>query len=254
MTRQGNTLNSVLREAWDGRPLQILTKTSPARATGAYISVVAHITVEELRAELSDIDAANGFANRFIWIAVRRSKLLPEPRPLDETVLRHLAHKVKSAVMVGRTVGEMVKDARARSLWQEVYETLSREREGLAGSILARAEAQVLRLSMLYALLEQSTIIMESHLKSALALWEYCERSALYIFKDATGNAIADTIYRTLKQNGRLTRTQIFDLFGRNESRGRIDSALGLLLEWGKARVYYEASGGRPTEIWVAVQ
>jgi len=34
MKREGNTLSTNIRQAWDGSPFHILTKTSPMRATG----------------------------------------------------------------------------------------------------------------------------------------------------------------------------------------------------------------------------
>ena len=42
--RQDNTLSAILRNAWDGKTLETLSKTAPARATGAHISIIGHIT------------------------------------------------------------------------------------------------------------------------------------------------------------------------------------------------------------------
>ena len=64
MERSGNNLSPNIRHAWDGLLLQTMTKT-PLKATGAHISVVAHITKDELRARLTRTDMCNGFANRF---------------------------------------------------------------------------------------------------------------------------------------------------------------------------------------------
>jgi hypothetical protein len=47
--RQGNTLSSQIRNAWDSGDLRILTKNQAARATDAHISMVGHITRDELR-------------------------------------------------------------------------------------------------------------------------------------------------------------------------------------------------------------
>src|SRR5262249_5987209 len=54
MAREGNTLSPVLRSAWDSGNLRILTKNSPARATDAHISIVGHITRQELRRLLTE--------------------------------------------------------------------------------------------------------------------------------------------------------------------------------------------------------
>ena len=52
MSRSGNTLSTTLREAWESGVLQTMVKNSPAKATGAHISIVGHITVDELRTNL----------------------------------------------------------------------------------------------------------------------------------------------------------------------------------------------------------
>lgn len=76
--RSGNTLSATIRCAWDTGNLMTLTRSDPVTATGAHIAVVGHITLQELRAELTATDSANGFANRFIFACVKRSKLLPQ--------------------------------------------------------------------------------------------------------------------------------------------------------------------------------
>jgi hypothetical protein len=62
--REISTLSPTLRSAWDGRPLQLLTRTAPARASEAHISLIGHITQTELRHHLTQIELANGLANR----------------------------------------------------------------------------------------------------------------------------------------------------------------------------------------------
>lgn len=123
----------------------------------------------------------------------------------------------------------------------------------MVGALLARAEAQCLRLSALYALLDHSPAVRPDHLDSALALWRYVERSVRYLFGDATGDPLADTIWRAL-QAGELTRTQLRDLFARHESSARIDSALGLLAESGRIVSEQRTTGGRPVELWRRAQ
>jgi hypothetical protein len=51
--RQGNTLTSHIRQAWDGGILSTMTRSSPLRATGAHVSIIGHVTIDELRARLS---------------------------------------------------------------------------------------------------------------------------------------------------------------------------------------------------------
>ena len=67
MQRQGNTLEPIVRPAWDGTVLRTLVKNSPLMATGAHISILGNITQEELEIALSQSSLFNGFANRFLW-------------------------------------------------------------------------------------------------------------------------------------------------------------------------------------------
>ena len=53
MSRAENTLSAVLRNAWDRGDLRTSTKNSPAKASGAHISIVGHITGDELVAKLT---------------------------------------------------------------------------------------------------------------------------------------------------------------------------------------------------------
>ena len=94
MGRSGNNLSPVIRNAWDGLLLQTMTKNSPLKATGAHISIIGHITKDELRARLTRTDMANGFANRFLFCLVRRSKLLPYGGHFDDSVIAKLDERI----------------------------------------------------------------------------------------------------------------------------------------------------------------
>src|SRR5215218_2156601 len=102
MNREGNTLSPVIRQAWDGNTLQIMTKNSPARATGSHISIIGHITKEELLRHLNETESANGFANRFLWLMVRRSKELPFGGDWSAVDEEPLVERLKSALAFGR--------------------------------------------------------------------------------------------------------------------------------------------------------
>src|SRR5262249_13926753 len=155
------------------------------RATGAHVSLIGHITAEELSRYLSTTEAANGYGNRHLWACARRSKELPEGGRVDGAALERLQDRLAGAIGFARGVGGMGRDEEAREIWREVYGQLSGERPGLAGSLLGRAEAHVLRLSVLYALLDCSTAVKAPHLMAALAVWDYCDASVRHIFSDA---------------------------------------------------------------------
>jgi hypothetical protein len=256
--QENNTLSAILRQAWETGDLRTLVKQSPAQATGAHIGLIAHITLEELRRYLSATEAANGFANRFAYFAVKRSKVLPEGSSPDPAVMRSLGQRIAAALSVGRSLGELRRDDRARGLWREVYGPLSEGKPGLAGSMLARAEAHVMRLACLYAVLDQSNAVRVEHLLAALALWDYAEATVHWAFGDSLGDPLADELLRLLRAAGAagMRRSDISNALGRNQNADRIGRALGVLLEVRLARferVSGEA-GGRPSELWFAVK
>lgn len=253
IARETNTLSAVLRQAWDGGDLATLTRHHPLRATDAHVSLVGHVTEEELRRYLTETDRANGFANRFLWLCVRRSKLLPEGGVVPEDVVADLVAALREVVAFAATVGEIRRDEAARAVWAEVYPALSAGHPGLLGAILSRAEAQVLRLSALFALLDRTATVRPAHLRAALALWRYAEASAKRIFAGMLGWTVADTILEALRTRGAMTATAIHGLFGRNRSRGEIHAALEELGTAGQVVSRTEPTAGRPAVVWAAV-
>jgi hypothetical protein len=249
--RPGNILSAVARGAWDRGDLSVLTKNSPARATGAHVAIVGHITPEELERRLSTTEAGNGFANRFLFVCARRSRILPRGGALDPQAFGTLAAKLRAMIEAARKIRRLDFDAEADGLWRRVYPALSEGRPGLLGAVTGRAEAYVLRLAVAFALLDASEIIRVPHLRAALALWQYAEDSARYLFGERLGDPDAELILEGLR-NGPdgLTRTEIRDLFGRNRSGEQIDRALAVLTVRSLAVRAMKTTAGRSAEVW----
>src|SRR3990167_660985 len=135
MGREGNTLSAVLRNAWDFGDLQTLTKNSPAKATGAHISVLANITPEELTRYLTESESFNGFANRFMFCCTKRSKFLPRGSQLDDSKLAPIIEKLKDAAKFVTHTEEITRSEETWQLWEEVYPALTDGRSGLMGAL-----------------------------------------------------------------------------------------------------------------------
>ena len=116
MQRDGNTLSATIRDAWDGKNLRNLVKNSPARATGPHISIVGHITSDELRRYLDRTETGNGFANRFLFCCVRRSKLLPLGGGTTGN-LAPVVERLRAAIAHARSCGQLRFDSAAEALW-----------------------------------------------------------------------------------------------------------------------------------------
>lgn len=253
MSRDGNCLSPVLRDAWDRGELALMTKNSPARATGAHIGILGHACCEELLRYLNSTEAGNGFANRFLWICAKRSKFLPDGGFLKDEQMAPLADKLRKALEFAKGPYEVHRDEEAATMWRGVYPALSEGKPGLLGAVIGRGEAQVVRLSLTYALLDLSHVIRAEHLAAALAVWEYAESSARFIFGESLGYPEADRLLAALRAAPEgLSRSEINGVFGRHRSESEIDSALRTLAENGLAESHTLETQGRSREVWSA--
>jgi hypothetical protein len=250
MWREKNTLSAIIRQAWDSTGvLRTMTKNSPAKATGAHVSIIGHITRDELLRHLTETEAANGFGNRFLWICTKRAQFLPEGggQPNYNSLVEYL----HNALDLAKKMGTLHRDDESRAVWAELYPELSSDRMGLFGNITNRAEAQVLRLSVLYAALDGAQWVRLPHLEAALAVWQYAEASAKWIFGDRTGDEVADRILDALG-HGEMDRTAMYYLFGKHVKAERLSAALTMLHSLGRIKKEVrESDGGRPREAWM---
>jgi hypothetical protein len=252
--RELSTLSPTLRTAWDARPLAILTRTAPARASTAHITVIGHITQHELRRHITQTELANGYLNRILIVACRRQRLLPEggdQDPLHGTGLdRLLAGTLKHA----RHTGHVRLDPDAREQWHHAYHQLATQPEDQnVAQITARAEAHIIRLALIYTLADGATHISPPHLSAALALHDYAARSASWALSGATGQPLAEQIHTALQQHPEgLTRSQISQALNHNQPAGEIDHALTALHTAGRVTKTQIPTGGRPAQLWTA--
>ena len=248
-------LSPLLRSAWDSGNLPTLNMQQHLQATGTHISLIAHITQRELAQSLHHTETHNGFANRCLWTWVQRNSCLPEGGDLSDGALSAVACELRRALDWAAATPEILfrRDDAARKLWQDCYPDLSQLRPGLRGAATSRAEAQVLRLSAIYAALDTSPVVGLPHLQAALAVWDYCSNSAILLFGDSTGDAIADRILEALVESPKgLTKQQIRRLFHGHVSCDRIDAALEQLMQIDAAKFKSEPTRGRPSTLWSA--
>jgi hypothetical protein len=165
--------------------------------------------------------------------------------------------RLAEAIAFARTVEEVRWTPEAMTLWEPEYPRLTTPRPGAFGKATGRAEAHALRLALLSALLDRSAQIKPDHLQAALAVWDYAERSARYIFGDSTGDRDADRILQALRAapDG-MTRYEIQrGVFGGHKSGEWLASKLAMLLRLGVARMEMATdTGGRHAELWHSVR
>jgi hypothetical protein len=262
MKQETNIVSEVLRKAWDCYPpvLQTMPKHKPSVATEPLISMVAHITIDELRQRLDKLSITDGFGNRFLYACVDRSKLLAHGGNHDPDVIDALGTKTREAIAAAQAMDRLTMSSDAAALWEKIYNDTENIEltSGLIDHITARAAPQTIRLAMLYALLDGSAQITVPHLSAARALWRFCETSAHYIFENLSSDRIADTILRELKDarpDGMNQRDLLHDVFGRNVHAHEIKQALRKLEAAGKVRRVQKTRGGvgRLGAIWFAI-
>ncbi|MDQ2896185.1 MAG: YfjI family protein [Actinomycetota bacterium] len=253
-SREISTLSPTLRCAWDARPLALLTRTSPARATHAHISLIGHITQSELRRHTTTIELTNGYLNRFLIVACRRQRLLPEGGDQDPLHATGLTRRLHVTLQHAQTAQQVTLDPGARELWHDAYARLAQPQPGIIGQITARAEAHTIRLALIYALTDRARTINQQHLQAALALHDYTTRSAAWALQGATGEPLTEQIHAALQTHpAGLTRSQISDTLKHNQPAGRIDDALQTLAHAGRATSTKLPTGGRPAQLWTAI-
>jgi hypothetical protein len=255
--QRNGQLSPLLRCAWDGGDLSAHDGRRPLQATGAHISMVGHVTQSELAHHLSRTEALNGFANRCLMISVRRSKSLPEGGSLPPEQLSAVARELRRTLNWVHSQTEILfrRTAAARELWNDRYPALSQGRPDVYGAATSRAEAQVLRLSAIYAALDCSPLVEACHLQAALAVWDYCLASARLFFDASPIDPTAQRIGEALDAAPEgLTRTQIRGLFHGHVSTERIDLALEQLSGLGLINRRTATGRGRSSTFWFPVE
>lgn len=252
MNRKDNILSPIIRQSWDKGNLSVLTRISPLEAKNANISILAHITIEELSRNLSTSEKCNGFANRFLWFFAKRSKKLPFGSQTNiEKILNQLIHQLKDVVKFSKNIKQIQWAEETKPLWEKAYGDLSRDRFGLEDVILSRAEAQILRLNVIFAILDKSTVVKKNHLKASLAIWDYVEQSIKFIFNKDNYVNKTERILTALKSNGgEMTRTDISHIVFNNHVKAReIDEIINEMEENNIITRKKESTSGRDINI-----
>ena len=249
--REGNTLSPILRGLWDDGDAEPLTKTSRCKTTGAHISLITHITLGELRKTLTVTEQLNGFGNRFLWVCSQRKKILPRPEQMDLKWLLDFQGRLNKITQAARMVGRMQYTPEAWELWDSEYPRLTMAYGGTAGCMVNRGEAQVVRLSLIYALLAGHAGIQIDDLQAALAFWNYCKDSALYIFGGSSTDKRKAKILEYMKSNQTMTKAEIRSKIFSNHIGGEeLDAVLAEMAEEYLLEVTEEKeTGGAPRTI-----
>jgi hypothetical protein len=249
MNREGSTLSAILRNAWDGVPMGYSRARDEVLITDHHVSMLGHITPAELKAKLTEVDTANGFVNRVLFLAVRREQLIPFPTSPDALV-EPFVRRVHLAIIEAQAIRALEFDETARERWAAFYTELAlTPRLGLAGAVSGRHETQVARLALVYALADRSPSVGVTHLEAAIALADYARRSVIWALGDSTGNRHADVLLRMLAE-GEVGYDEAKRTLGLRQAAD-MAAVVAVLVDAGLAEVARlpKAGGGRAARV-----
>lgn len=263
--RDGNTLSAALRDAWDGIDMKPATKTSRTWASNPHIGLIGAVTPSELMALIAARDLRNGFANRFLFIWAERMKLVERPEPTPPQVVDELASRILDVLQFCRaerwaerdwTRMELSEAAQAR--YSELYlgELNDFSMGDQLAALLERRAPMLLRLAMLFALTDLTTVIEARHLDAALAWIRYSVDSVRFVFASGAEEQVAEEtqadvqkLVKYLERKTVATRTQLnVDCFSRHISGERLDRAIEEMLMCNPPRITVDidrSGGGR---------
>jgi hypothetical protein len=235
-SREKNTLSAMIRTAWDGKTISPLVKNSKWKASHPHIVITAHITSFELIAKMTNTDAQSGFMNRFIILHIVRPKLVPLPKRTPDKDIDRVAAKVAEAVkfaigsdVTNRNGLKVTLSPEAENLWRSVYPEMTKEHDGIRGSLLARTEIYCRMLAMIFALLDKTAVIEVRHFQAAFAWINYWIDSVHYIFGNLASKIKAEklekdakSVYEFICKNSGCTRTEI-TRFYKNKPMGTVE-------------------------------
>lgn len=252
--REGSTLAPILRQAWDLDDLRTLTRQRSAlTCTRPHIVVVGHCTPKELTRMVTESDLAGGSVNRLLLCCSQRTRLNPRFGNMPEETLAEAAELFLQAHEHARPRNEVGVHEQFWSEWEAAYEDLVRDRpETWAAEATARGHVQVLRLALIYCLLDRADAIGVEHLRAALAMWRYCDWSARWIFStvwEEVERTRAEDLAEYIRDGGPQgrTRTEInTDFYFGHRTAKQIEADLAPLVHAGTVSEMRVPTRGRP--------
>jgi hypothetical protein len=201
---------------------------------------------------------ANGFGNRFLWFAVRSDKVIGRPAPIPKEVYRRFIPHVR-VVANYPAVKASLADASAERWEKEIYPALREDKPGFAGALVARGPSMVLRIALIYYLLDtppnrRQPGIAPVHLDAALAVWDYCVKSVEILFRTKAGTFLGDKILALL-EDGPKTKDALNDHLSPKQ-KAEAGAVLESLEAAGLVRktTAKKTGAGRPATVWEIVR
>lgn len=254
--RSGNKLSELTREVFDGDEIANMSISNEMRVEQHYVCFIFLITKTELLKTIKEVELFNGFANRFYWALVHRSKILSNPPKVDKEKLSALACKVREAVDFGRSQTELTLTDEAEKVWDTIYRKIHQDQPDTHTSGLkGRFDVLTLRLALNFALLDRCNKVESRHLAAATELIDISEQCIESIFtqKNQSFDKTSSKILKGLSDRGDwVSQSSIMTQFFSNNIKSEaLNVCLGVLESNGLIeRKVTEGEGSKPVTLW----
>jgi hypothetical protein len=219
MGRDDGAFSGVLRKLWAYERASVDKGTDPRKlitikaARGSHVSMIAHITPQELRKRTNQVRRDGGLENRMLWVYSHKR---PEPVPPTASSKLDLSDEIERLATVidyarSGNAGSIDPVSGAlcdmRGIRKPMVLRFSDELDDKLEALFAEAyqdhelgvtddyRAMIVRLALIHAVADFSPVIEIHHVRAAIALWNYAGASASVILGpdwDDVTDALAD--------------------------------------------------------------
>ncbi|NQU37576.1 MAG: DUF3987 domain-containing protein [Actinobacteria bacterium] len=251
------SVEKTITKAWDSGVLETTTKKESMRCKEPHVSIIGHITPDELYDRLDKRLLDNGFSNRWLYVMIKKTAVVPQPPaprniPGADGLAEVIAENIRANPLL--MSGPVKFTAKATTMFNATHGHMSDYRfAGAMGKQSARWAPQIYKLAIIYAAIDGAKTIDVPHLAAARAAWAYSHRSASAFFSGMTGNQYADQfldIWRSADYAA-VTLTDIDEMFNKNMSAAKRTKMLERLTRDGVVSRTQVTSpnGGRPATV-----
>lgn len=251
------SVEKMITKAWDSGVLETTTKKESMRCIQPHVSIIGHITPDELYDRLDKRLLDNGFSNRWLYVLIKKTAVVVRPPapgaiPGAADIAAQISDNLRRVQAGG--IGAMAFTLAAEAAFAETHEAMSSYRfNGAMGKQAARWAAQIYKLAVVYAAVDGRMEIDEGHLLAARAAWAYSHRSAAAFFAGMTGNQYVDQLLQMWRDAdyADLTLTDIDEMFSKHMSAHKRAKMIERLQRDGLVTTGTAQSpnGGRPATV-----
>ena len=249
---QQEVLGKFLTTAWDSGRLMNVVKDSKMECATPHVSIIGHITPDELTDRVTSSHITSGFINRWTMALIRPtavddSLVAPEDIVgLDDAILRirdGLNEFRDSGVHQFVLSDEADKLRRETSVWVR-----ENEEPGAMAHLAVRFQSQTLKLTMVYAAVDGTHVISADHLRAARAVTAYSHRCARAFWGGVFLDDLTDDFMSLWRGIGyeAISLSDLSALFSRHLTASKREHMLRRLLRDGVIETSQVKGDGRP--------